>query len=149
MGKIKDFWNKPIEKSSFCLFFGALVFSVCVCAYFWAESHIRIKDIYYGTVSQRGYLFVDDGVHPKEVLYEVHGFANSNITAKAGDTVTIVNFYYGVSDDFTCYLGKPTEEQMIVDELNAVEKLFLIGGGFYFAVFGVLYIICLLDRHRK
>jgi len=153
MGKLKDWWNRPIKRSTFYFTFGLFFLLIFGYMVFRANNHLRINELHCGVVNEDLCVAIDGGYMQRVMLHKIWGYVNSETPVCEGDTVTLVSFHGGLDDEFRCYLGQPNEELislMMHNALVEVYRLFGFIGGGYVLMFIILSLIELsMERKDK
>jgi len=153
MGKLKDWFNRPIKKSTFYVTNG-LIFALAL-AYmaFRADSSLSVNELYCGVVSENQHVLVNEVGMQKEILHKVCGYVNSDDPVCKGDTVTIVSFHGGLDSEFRCYLGQPNKELMSLMMQNALTEVYrlfgFVGGGYVLMFLIMSFIELSMERKNK
>lgn len=151
MGKLKDWFRRPIKRSTFSLTMAVMFLLTFYYMTYRANDCLSIGELHCGVVNKDLCVTQDDGNVQRVLLHKVYGYVNSKTPPCEGDTVTLVSFRGGLDSDFRCYLGQPNEELMSLMMQNAlteVYRLFLYVGGFYILIFVVMYVISLVEERN-
>ena len=152
MGKLKNWWNRSIKRSTFFVTNGLILALALVYMAFRVDNYLSVNELYCGVVGANHHVLVNEEGMQKEILHKVHGYVNSDAPVCEGDTVTLVSFHGGLDSNFRCYLGPTNEELMSLMMNNAlieVYRLFGFIGGGYVLIFLIMSLIELLKERRN